>query len=224
MKEKLISLENITKKFSVKSGEIIAIENVSMQIYSGEFIGIYGVSGSGKTTLLNLMGLVDQPTSGKIIIGDKDVSKISDIEIREYRNQYFGFLHQSFGLLHDFTAIENVELPLLIQDISDELRLEKCEKAMDKMELGDKYHAFISQLSGGQQQRIALARALVTEPKMILADEATGALDSLTGYKIVQMLRDIAHTGNTSVVLVTHDESYQDLFDKIYFLVDGKLE
>ena len=208
----------------MKSGEITAIENVSMQVYSGEFIGIYGVSGSGKTTLLNLMGLVDQPTSGKIIIGDKEISKISDQEIRKYRNQFFGFLHQSFGLLHDFTAIENVELPLLIQDIPDKERIEKCQAAMNKMELSDKYDAYISQLSGGQQQRIALARALVTNPKMILADEATGALDSLTGYKIVQMLREIAHTSNTGVVLVTHDESYQDLFDKTYFLVDGKLK
>lgn len=223
--EFLVRGENLYKTFKLPNGDITAVKDVSIKLEPGKFIGIYGVSGSGKTTLLNLLGLIDKPTSGKLFVGDDEISEMSDDQIRDLRNKYFGFLHQSFGLLNDFTVIENVELPLLIQNLTDEERLLTAKSKLDEVGLSDKLESFIYQISGGQQQRTALARALVSEPRVILADEPSGALDSVTGYRIIQMLRKISHGLDYTpcVVLVTHDDSYKQEFDVIYYMKDGQL-
>ncbi len=223
--EFLVRAENLYKTFKLPNGEITAVEDVSIVLEPGKFIGIYGVSGSGKTTLLNLLGLIDKPTSGKIFIGKDEISKMSDDQIRAFRNKYFGFLHQSFGLLDDFNVLENVELPLLIQDFTEKERIIMAKSKLEEVGLSDKLDSFIYQISGGQQQRTALARALISEPRVILADEPSGALDSVTGYRIIQMLKKISHGLDYApcVVLVTHDDSYKQEFDIIYYMKDGQL-
>jgi putative ABC transport system ATP-binding protein len=217
---------DLTRVFRTSSTEIHAVSDVDLDISSGEFVGIYGVSGSGKTTLLNLLGLLDIPSSGKILLENKETSLFTKIEKANLRNSWFGYLHQSFGLLSDFTAFENVEMPLLNQKISSNERRTRVVEIMTDLGIKNKMDAFPSQLSGGEQQRGALARALVTNPKVILTDEPTGSLDTLTGRKIVNLLKEVAHMSDvhrTAVVMVTHDQSYQELFDRVYFMEDGKL-
>lgn len=213
---------NASREFKLPKGSILAVDNISFNVDKNQFIGIYGVSGSGKTTLLNLIGLLDIPTLGTIVINGENTDKMDEKKKSEIRNQFFGFLHQSFGLLSDFTAIENVELPLLIQEIDDDSRIARCKEVLETVGLGDKLNSYPYQLSGGQQQRVALARALVTNPSVILTDEPTGALDLMTGRQIVSLLRDIAHQREVSVIMVTHDLSYKDMFDIVYSMKDGR--
>lgn len=224
--ETLIRTKNLTKVFQLPSGDIRAVDSVNLEVHRGELVGIYGVSGSGKTTLLNLLGLLEQPSEGEIIFEKKNLVGIKRSEQIEYRRTAFGYLHQSFGLLNDFTAVENVEMPLLVHDISAETRSERVMSKLAEIGLEDKYDAFPSQLSGGQQQRVALARALITSPKIILTDEPTGALDTITGRKIVSLLKNIAHdsaTNKPAVIMVTHDTSYRHMFDRIYRMEDGRI-
>lgn len=218
-----IAIKNLTKEFDLSTGKITAVNDVSMSIEKGQFIGIYGVSGSGKTTLLNLIGLLDSPSGGELIIDGNDITSYDENARAKNRNEFFGFLHQSFGLLSDFTAFENVELPLLIQDIDEKERQERCVKALQSVGLEAKKESFPFQLSGGQQQRIALARAMVTNPQVILTDEPTGALDTLTGRQIVQMLREVAHNNEVTVIMVTHDRSYREMFDTVYTMNAGEV-
>ncbi|MCY3412647.1 MAG: ABC transporter ATP-binding protein [Candidatus Heimdallarchaeota archaeon] len=220
---KLVRTENLGKVFAVGGNRLEALKDISIEISQGEFIGIYGISGSGKTTLLNLIGLLDTPSDGKVFIAEEASTKMNSKEIAKMRNQYFGFLHQSFGLLSDFTILENVEMPLLIQNIDERERKNKCLEILSQVGLEDKVSSYPFQISGGQQQRVALARALVTNPKVILTDEPTGALDSMTGRQIVELLREIAHNGERAVIMVTHDRTYKEMFDRVIELKDGKI-
>lgn len=201
-----------------------ALNGVSFTIKSGEFITIMGSSGSGKTTLLNILGCLDKPTSGEYILDGVNVSKLSKTELARYRNKKLGFVFQSYNLLARTSAMENVELPLMYnKDVSARQRKEKALEALEAVKLTDRMHHLPSQLSGGQQQRVAIARALVNDPVMILADEATGNLDTRTSYSIMMLIQELNEVHGKTIVFVTHEMDIASFSKRTITLRDGKI-
>lgn len=200
-----------------------ALNGVSFTISSGEFITIMGSSGSGKTTLLNILGCLDKPTEGQYIFDGTDVSKLSRTELAKFRNLKLGFVFQSYNLLARTSAIENVELPLMYNNhYSAKQRKEKAVQALESVKLDDRMNYLPSQLSGGQQQRVAIARALINDPMIILADEATGNLDSRTSYEIMMLIQELNDKGKT-IVFVTHEMDIASFSKRTITLKDGKI-
>lgn len=201
-----------------------ALNGVSFIINPGEFITIMGSSGSGKTTLLNILGCLDKPTAGEYFLDGTDVSKLSKTELARYRNQKLGFVFQSYNLLARTSAIENVELPLLYnKDFSARQRKEKAMNALEAVKLTNRVNYLPNQLSGGQQQRVAIARALVNDPVMILADEATGNLDSRTSYEIMMLIQELNDVQGKTIVFVTHEQDIASFSKRTITLRDGKI-
>lgn len=218
----MIKIEDITKIYRMGDTDVHALDGVSIHIRPHEFVSIIGPSGSGKSTLMNMIGCLDVPTSGKYWIDGVEVSKMSDNQLADLRNQKIGFIFQQYNLLSKLTAFENVELPLIYRGIPLDEREEMVKKALCKVGLEDKMHHKPTELSGGQQQRVSVARALSANPSLILADEPTGALDSRSGIEIMQMLHDLHKDGNT-VVIITHDLNIAKQAERIITIRDGKI-
>ena len=201
----IIKLEGITKVYRTTEVETTALENVNLTVRKGEFLSIMGPSGCGKSTLLNLMGLLDLPDQGKILINETETTQMKDGEMAEFRNKMLGFVFQSFHLINSLNVLDNVELPLLYRNSTAKSRREAAEKVLEKVGLSHRMRHLPTQLSGGQCQRVALARAIVGNPQIILADEPTGNLDSKMGSEIMELLFQLNEDG-TTIVMVTHDE------------------
>lgn len=219
----LINIENISKVYKVGTEEVHAIRDISVKIEKNEYVAIMGPSGSGKSTLMNMIGCLDSPTSGLYELNDQNVSQMSDNQLARVRNKEIGFVFQTFNLLPRSDALHNVELPLIYAGISRHERRERAKEALVKVGLGDRIHHKPNELSGGQRQRVAVARALVTNPSIILADEPTGNLDSKTGDEIMILFNEIHHQGNT-IILVTHEEYIAEHAKRIVRIKDGLVE
>lgn len=219
----ILELENVVKIYKMDGVETVALNGVSLKIKEGEFIAIMGPSGSGKSTMMHLMGCLDRPTSGKIYFEGKDISKLSDDELAEIRNKKIGFVFQSFYLLPRYTALQNVELPLIYQGIPPKERREKAKSLLEKVGLSDRLYHKPTQLSGGQQQRVAIARALVVNPIVLLADEPTGNLDSKSSHEIMELISRLHREENLTIILVTHERDIAEYAEKIIRMQDGKI-
>ena len=217
----IIKLEGITKVYRTTEVETTALENVNLTVRKGEFLSIMGPSGCGKSTLLNLMGLLDLPDQGKILINETETTQMKDGEMAEFRNKMLGFVFQSFHLINSLNVLDNVELPLLYRNSTAKSRREAAEKVLEKVGLSHRMGHLPTQLSGGQCQRVALARAIVGNPQIILADEPTGNLDSKMGSEIMELLFQLNEDG-TTIVMVTHDEHIAESTQRIVRFFDGR--
>jgi len=222
--EKILELHDIRREFRMGSEIVKALKGVSFEVTKGEFVTIMGSSGSGKTTLLNTLGCLDKPTEGTYLLDGVDVRKLGRNELAKLRNHKIGFVFQAYNLLPRTSALENVELPLLYNpEISARERKERAVKALEAVNLGDRLDHTPNQLSGGQQQRVAIARALVNEPVMILADEATGNLDSRTSYSIMALFQELNQQQGKTIVFVTHEPDIAAFSSRTIMLKDGKV-
>ncbi len=219
----IVETRELAREYRLGASVISAVKNVNMEIDKATFVSIVGPSGSGKTTLLNLIGLNDQPTSGKIFFKQRDSSLLSDGERRKIRLQHIGFVFQTFNLLPTLTALENVELPLALAKVSQKKQREKALQLLEAVKLADRFQHRPKELSAGEMQRVAIARALANDPALILADEPTGELDSENGYEITKLLLTCCRKYETSVVVATHDETIADVADVKYSIRDGVL-
>jgi len=221
----IIELEQITKIYKMGNVEVTALDGISLSVEAGEFIAIMGPSGSGKSTLMNILGCLDRPTSGSYLLAGEDVSRMSREQLAHIRNQKIGFIFQSYNLLAQATALQNVLMPIVYRrngHISTKDRLELAHNALISVGLADRDHHKPTEMSGGQQQRVAIARALVNSPALILADEPTGNLDSHSGLEIMTILQDLNAQGRT-IVMITHDAKNTAYAEKTVYLKDGKL-
>lgn len=225
MKEEniLLSLDNVSKLYKMGETVVTALDGVSFYVERGEFLSIMGPSGSGKSTCMNLIGCLDKPTSGEILINGKKVSLMNQNQLAEIRNRTIGFVFQQYNLLPNLSVIENVMLPLRYQGVPVAERRKRAEKVLDRMGLSDRLNHKPSELSGGQKQRTAIARATVTNPALILADEPTGALDSHTGESVMDLFNEINREG-TTIIVVTHDEKIGRSLPRTIRILDGKIQ
>ncbi len=217
-----LQIENLLKDYEMGELTVSALSGVTISIEQGQFIAVLGPSGSGKTTLLNLIGAIDRPTDGMINFDGLELSSLSEKKLTQYRRQNVGFIFQFYNLVASLTAFENVELAAKLTNSSDEARKITKELLME-VELGDKMHKFPAQLSGGEQQRVAIARALAKNPKILLADEPTGNIDSETTGKILKLLKKINKNHNVTMILITHNVAISYLADQVIYLRDGKI-
>lgn len=218
----MIKTVNLTKIFRTESVQTTALNEVSLEINQGEFVAIMGPSGCGKSTLLNMIGLLDNPTSGELWFLDQEVSHYSENDRTDLRNGNLGFVFQSFNLIDELTVFENVELPLLYAGVSTRERVKRVNEALERMQIAHRTEHYPQQLSGGQQQRVAIARAVVTRPKLILADEPTGNLDSVNGTEVMELLSGLNKAG-TTVVIVTHSLRDAGYAHRVFNLSDGQI-
>ena len=224
MSKEILKLENVEKKYSGSVEELHIINNLSFSVEEGEFISILGRSGSGKSTLLNIMGLLDRVDGGKIFIGGQEVDKLSEEERDKIKNQMIGFVFQFHYLLPEFTALENVMLPALLNNFDKKLEIEKrAKELLEKVGLGERENHKPSQLSGGEKQRVAIAGALINSPKILLADEPTGNLDEETSEMIFKILKDINKNEKQTIIVVTHSKDLAEISDKQLYLKKGVL-
>jgi putative ABC transport system ATP-binding protein len=217
----MIQLKNINKVYRTKTIETVALNEINLEVKAGEFLSIMGPSGCGKSTLLNIIGLIDEPSSGAIAIANQQISDYSSKTTARFRNEKLGFIFQSFHLINDLSVIDNVELPLLYRNVSAKKRRILAEEALTKVGLKNRMKHFPSQLSGGQKQRVAIARAIVGNPSIILADEPTGNLDSVMGNEVMDILLDLNQNNKTTIVMVTHDETMAQKTNRLIRLFDG---
>jgi len=222
MDQEVIRLQEITRHFKVGTEVVKALRSITLSIAKSDFVALMGPSGSGKSTLMNILGCLDTPTSGHYFLNGTDVSQLHDNDLAQIRNKEIGFIFQTFNLLPRSTALENVMLPLIYAGRNKHERLEGAKKALENVGLADRMTHKPNELSGGQRQRVATARALVNNPSIILADEPTGNLDSITSNEIMSLLDDIHRAGNT-IILVTHEEDIARHARRIIRLIDGKI-
>lgn len=219
----MIDIRNVSKIYKMGKEEVIALDNVSLNIKEGEFVAIVGPSGSGKSTLMHLIGGLDTPTSGSVHISGKDISKLKDKEMSRYRNGTIGFVFQAFNLENTQTALENVMMPLIFAGVGKRERKNKAHKALDMVGLGDKVKHRPMEMSGGQRQRVSIARALVNSPKIIFADEPTGNLDSKNGKLIMDLLNNLNEEGYT-IIMVTHNMEEARKAKRVITIRDGRVQ
>lgn len=220
----LLELKNITRTYKTGQIRVEALKGIDLSIEEGDFVSIMGPSGSGKSTLLNIIGCLDQPSSGTYQIAGKHVEKLGDGSLADIRNRFIGFVFQSFHLLPDLDAQANVELPLIYRGESGAERRRKAVAALESVGLGGRLHHMPSQLSGGEQQRVAIARAIVGDPALILADEPTGALDSRAGENVMAIFQRLNHEQGKTIVQVTHERNIALYGRRVYHLLDGQME
>jgi putative ABC transport system ATP-binding protein len=223
MSNLIIRLENLTKTYKIGETEVRALRGITYSVEKGEFLAIMGPSGSGKSTLMNIIGCLDRPTSGKYFFEGQEVSTFSRDKLARIRNQKIGFVFQTFNLLSRTSALENVELPLLYSNIHTKERIEMSLQALDSVGLKDRAHHKTNQLSGGEQQRIAIARALLNNPSLILADEPTGNLDTKTSEEIMNIFTRLNEEKNITLVMVTHEPDIACYAKKRIYIRDGEI-
>lgn len=218
----MIALQDVYKIYQTGEDYVHALDGIDLTIGEGEFVSIIGASGSGKSTCMNIIGCLDVPTNGSYFLNGNDVSTLTDDELATIRNRTLGFIFQQYNLISKLSILENVELPLIYRGVHPKERLKMSMEALERVGLAGRVHNMPSQLSGGQQQRVSIARALAGKPKVILADEPTGALDSKTGIEVLGLIRELHQEGNT-IVLITHDNSIALHAQRIVRLSDGKI-
>jgi putative ABC transport system ATP-binding protein len=220
----IIKLEKVEKHFKMGESVVKAVDGIDVKIERGDFVAIVGPSGSGKSTAMNLVGSLDSPTKGKIFLDKKNISDFDESNVAQLRGKKIGFIFQSFNLIQNLTAKENIMIPMIFQGLSKSKRIEKAEKLLKEVGLGERMDSYPNKMSGGEQQRVAIARALANDPEVILADEPTGNLDTKTGEMVMKFLDDLNRKGRT-IVMVTHD---LDLVKKhartVFWIKDGKVE
>lgn len=221
--DEVIKMEHISRYFVVGDSIVKALDDVSLSVERGEFLGIMGPSGSGKSTMMNLIGCLDTPTDGRILIGGEDTGSLSETELAYIRNRRIGFVFQQFNLLGKLNALDNVITPLLYSGMRVGERRDRAMQALERVGLKDRMKHKPNELSGGQKQRVAIARAIVTQPDIILADEPTGALDTTTGNQIMDLFRSLHQEGNT-IVVVTHNDEIGQACPRLIRIRDGKIE
>ena len=218
----MLKVENLKKSFFTEEIETIALNGVSFEVKEGEFVAIMGPSGCGKSTLLNILGLLDNPTGGSYRLLDKEVGNLKEKERTQFRKGNLGFVFQSFNLIDEMTVFENVELPLVYMGIKASDRKKRVEEILDRMNISHRAGHFPQQLSGGQQQRVAIARAVVSNPKLVLADEPTGNLDSKNGQEVMSLLQELNREG-TTIIMVTHSQHDAQFASRTICLFDGQI-
>lgn len=220
--DEVLRVSNVSKVYKMDSVVFTALDGVSLGVKKGEYVAIMGPSGSGKSTLMHIIGCLDRPTGGAVMLTGRDLSKATDQELARIRNTAIGFVFQQFNLLRKTSAVTNVELPLVYRGVGVYQRREKAKALLIRVGLGEKLNNFPSQLSGGQQQRVAIARALVTDPQILLADEPTGNLDSKSGAEILELFDRLHHEGRT-IIVVTHDADIAHRARRVVRIADGKI-
>ena len=221
--EKVLEVKNIEKYYGNKSNLTKAIDNISFTIEKGEFVGIMGASGSGKTTLLNCISTIDRVTAGKIIINNQDITRVKGNNLNKFRREELGFIFQDFNLLDTLTAYENIALALTIQKVKPKEIEERVQEIARKLEITDILNKYPYQISGGQKQRVASARAIITNPKLVLADEPTGALDSKSARQLLESFENLNQKLSATILMVTHDSFTASYASRILFIKDGKI-
>ncbi|MBO7486724.1 MAG: ABC transporter ATP-binding protein [Spirochaetaceae bacterium] len=221
--ENVVSLVDVVKTYIMGDNEVRALRGVSFDIEQGEFVSIMGPSGSGKSTCMNMIGCLDRPTSGIVKIDGRETAKMNEKELSVLRNQTIGFVFQQYHLISSMNVIENVMLPLKYQKVDKSLRYDRAEEVLEAVGLTERIHHKPNELSGGQKQRVAIARAMITKPKILLADEPTGALDSETGKQVMEMFRKINGEQNTTVIIVTHDPRIGESTKRCIRILDGQI-
>lgn len=219
----LVKIENLQRSFKIDSVTIEVLKGIDLEIKKGEILAVIGASGVGKSTLLHILGTLERPTSGKVYFNEKDIFKLNNDELARFRNKTIGFVFQFHHLLSEFTALENTMMPALISGLSQNDAEKKAKVLLEEVGIGKRLHHKPGKLSGGEQQRIAIARALVLSPELVLADEPTGNLDTHTGEEIHRLLKEINKTKETTFVLVTHNEKLASKADRIIKMVDGRI-
>jgi len=223
MSEAIVDVQGVRKVYKRDTQEITVLDGISLQVPEGEFVALMGPSGSGKTTLLNLIAGIDRPTSGKVIVGGTDVAQLGESALAQWRSRNVGFIFQFYNLIPVLSATENVELPLLLTSLSKKDRRERALTALKVVGLADRAHHYPRQLSGGQEQRVAIARAIVGDPKVLVADEPTGDLDSKSAVEILNLMEALNRDFKKSIVMVTHDPRAADRAHKQWHLEKGVL-
>ncbi len=224
MSENVVRLENVVKTYFMGENQVQALRGISFEIKQGEFTAIMGPSGSGKSTCMNMIGCLDRPTSGIVEINGKETAKMNEKELAALRNITIGFVFQQYHLIPAMTVIENVMLPLKYQKVDKRERLVRAKEVLASVGLEDRLHHRPNELSGGQKQRVAIARAMITKPKILLADEPTGALDSKTGVQVMELFRQINKSNGTTVIIVTHDPRIGDSLERCIKIFDGQIQ
>lgn len=219
---KMIELQEVYKIYRTEEIETVALENVNIEVMEGEFLSVMGPSGCGKSTLLNVMGLLDKPTKGKVLLNGQNTDGMGDKELAKFRNEHLGFVFQSFHLINSLNVLDNVELPLLYRKVGDKERRELAKAVLERVGLSHRMQHFPAQLSGGQCQRVAIARAVIGNPSIILADEPTGNLDSKMGAEIMELLHQLNQEDKRTIVMVTHDESKAAETQRVLRFLDGR--
>lgn len=222
--DNIIELKNVTKIYRMGKERICAVDNVSFSIKKGEFCCLYGVSGSGKSTLLNLMAGIEKITTGQIVIKGKVINRMGEKSLAKFRQNTLGFVFQSYNLLNTMTALENVELPMIFKRISAKKRKKLAKEMLVKVGLGPRLKHKPKEMSGGQQQRVGIARAFVSKPEIVFADEPTGNLDSKTSKEVMDLIKELASSNHQTIVMVTHDRRLAEYADRIIHIFDGKVE
>ena len=223
MSNTVVRLENVVKTYSMGESEVHALRGISFTIEQGEFLSIMGPSGSGKSTCMNMIGCLDRPTSGIVEINGKETAKMTEKELALLRNQTVGFVFQQYHLIASMNVLENVMLPLKYQKVEKSERVERAKLALEAVGLGERIKHRPHELSGGQKQRVAIARAMITKPKILLADEPTGALDSTTGKQVMAMFSKINQEEGTTVIIVTHDPGIGESTRRCIRILDGQI-
>jgi putative ABC transport system ATP-binding protein len=223
MSKTIIELRNVTKTYPMGETQVLALNDVSLTIKENDFVSITGPSGSGKSTMMNIVGCLDMPTQGMLLLDNKDVTKLSESELAQTRGKKIGFIFQQFNLIPTLTALENVMLPLEFQDIASPVAKKRAEGLLRLVGLEERMKHLPAQLSGGQSQRVAIARALATDPDILLADEPTGNLDTKTGLFIIKMLSEINRKKGKTIILVSHDLHLARMAKRIIHTKDGKI-
>lgn len=220
----MIKLNNIDKTYDLGKIKVPVLKKINLEVADGDYIAIMGPSGSGKTTLMNILGCLDTPTAGDYFLENENISKFQDNQMAIIRSEKIGFVFQQFNLLPKMSAIENVALPLLYQGVKKKERLERAKQALIDVGLEERLNFKPTQLSGGQSQRVAIARAMVTKPKLLLADEPTGALDQASGKSIMELFSQINKNYKTTIILITHAREVAEKAHKIYTILDGEIK
>ncbi len=220
--EEVVRLENVKKVYSLGKAKVEALRGVNLSIYPGDYVSLMGPSGSGKSTLLNLIGALDKPTSGRVLIDGTDIGKLSPKALAKLRREKIGFVFQQFNLLQRLTALENVELPMWFAGVGKRKRRKRAKELLELVGLGKRMHHKPTELSGGEMQRVAIARALANNPEIILADEPTGNLDSISGAEIIELLEELNRQGKTLIV-VTHDQEFGSRAKRRIRIRDGRI-